>query len=438
MAGSEPKLPARSGVLYACGLAKFASLPVPSRAADASGEVITAVPITTPIPLRFKAVCADMGLFAAISSAGELWAWSREGGCVPTTITCVARGVASCSVGASFIVYSTSSGTVYQIGKGPYGAGKPRVGSARRDAPPHSARSPRVSSPWTEKEVPVVDESVDEDHSGDRVLLPAGERGTSVAACERTFVVCCDSGAVYVCGSGVNTGLEKSSDASRGALQRIVLPAVAQVALGSLHGAAVTTDGRLFVWGDGANGCLGIGRRVACVGTPVEVPFFRENGLAITHVSCTRAQPAPKRVMRPFTSGQEGPRTHVCTADGGLWIAGTGHKGLAANHLYKTMAPKHDLLSFYRVGGPAADADAPVVPTGAVEDLVSAPDDAAIRMGLRSPGDFGKDGATHYLDNAQIVFSQPVHIHSIALAADGRLVSVQLQLLVGVLPLLES
>ena len=61
----------------------------------------------------------------------------------------------------------------------------------------------------------------------------------------------------------------------------------------------------------------------------------------------------------------EGPRLHIVTADGALWVAGTTHKGLGADHLSKTMQPAHDHLEFYRVGGAAADAEAPRLPTGA-------------------------------------------------------------------------
>ena len=47
-------------------------------------------------------------------------------------------------------------------------------------------------------------------------------------------------------------------------------------------------------------------------------------------------------------------------------MAGTTHKGLGADHLSKTMQPAHDHLEFYRVGGAAADADAPRLHTGAL------------------------------------------------------------------------
>ena len=45
----------------------------------------------------------------------------------------------------------------------------------------------------------------------------------------------------------------------------------------------------------------------------------------------------------------------------------------------------------------------------------------AERMGTASVADFGRDGRTHYLSAARIVASHSASIHSVALAADGRL-----------------
>ena len=53
-----------------------------------------------------------------------------------------------------------------------------------------------------------------------------------------------------------------------------------------------------------------------------------------------------------------------------MFIAGSCHKGLGANHLYKVMKPKRDHLTFYRVGGIAADGNTPLelrAETGAFE-----------------------------------------------------------------------
>eukprot|EP01051_Picozoa_sp_SAG22_P001318 SAG22_NODE_50_length_24611_cov_74.139687_11_plen_270_part_00 len=68
----------------------------------------------------------------------------------------------------------------------------------------------------------------------------------------------------------------------------------------------------------------------------------------------------------------------------------------------------------------AQQAETEGVCTGAAEDLKADPALAARRMGMADAADFGRDGATHYLDDAQIVSSSPSHIHSVALADDGR------------------
>lgn len=199
------------------------------------------------------------------------------------------------------------------------------------------------------------------------------------------------------------------------------LPPVEKLALGSIHAAVVTVDDRLFVWGDGRSGNLGLGARVVAP-CPTEVPRFLGEAERIVHVSCTRGQAQPQRILSPFSHGQEGPRTHIVSSTGKLYIAGTGHKGLAADHLHKVLYPKRDHLSFYEVGSRAADATVTPVPTGAAEGLRRYPAEAATGIGLREAADFGRDGNTHYLDTAQIIMSQPSHIHSVALAADGRMV----------------
>jgi hypothetical protein len=114
----------------------------------------------------------------------------------------------------------------------------------------------------------------------------------------------------------------------------------------------------------------------------------------------------------------------VVDSSGALWIAGTSHKGQAADHLYKTLSPQIDHLCFYRVGGPAVlDPGAPKVFIGAAEYFRVNPNTAAQRLGMAKPEDFGAGGdrTTGYLTSAKIVQSTPAHIHSMALSADGRL-----------------
>ncbi len=105
---------------------------------------------------------------------------------------------------------------------------------------------------------------------------------------------------------------------------------------------------------------------------------------------------------------------------GGIWE----RQGLGANHLSKVMAPDRDLLSFYRVGGAAADAAAPAVPTGAAEDLLRAGGDgaaaAARRMGMADAGALGRGCETGYLSAVAVAGTAAAHIHSLAVSADGR------------------
>ena len=100
-----------------------------------------------------------------------------------------------------------------------------------------------------------------------------------------------------------------------------------------------------------------------------------------------------------------------------------GAQGLGANHVSKVMSPDKDHLSFYRVGGPAADASSPRVATGAVEDLVRGGGEAATaaaRMGMAAAGDLGRGGRTGYLTAVRVGATAAAHIHSLAVGEDGR------------------
>ena len=56
----------------------------------------------------------------------------------------------------------------------------------------------------------------------------------------------------------------------------------------------------------------------------------------IVAIATTRGQPLPKNDCKDWV-GQEGPRTHVVTTSGKLYISGTCHKGLGCNHIYKVL-----------------------------------------------------------------------------------------------------
>lgn len=128
------------------------------------------------------------------------------------------------------------------------------------------------------------------------------------------------------------------------------------ISVGSTVRACVDESNRLYTWGSNRNGALGHGKRSK---QEVNVPTMVQlcPGLlstSIVSIDCTRGQPNPKNQFADPT-GQEGPRIHLVTADGGLWIAGTCHKGLGADHLGKVMTSSGDHLNFYRVGGTARE-----------------------------------------------------------------------------------
>jgi hypothetical protein len=345
---------------------------------------------------KFIKVCADTGLFCVLTSSGALWGWGKErSGFSPLPAALIARNVLDCDVGRTRMFAIVEGGKLFAI------EGK------SQDQPPRKVPSQPSPSALV---------------SCSEVVIPGlAAPITHVAACHDTVVVRAEDGALWGCGSMLTCGQTKGANV----WARIPIEdAAILVALGSRHGAAVTADGVVWLWGDGVQGTLALGVRQAAAQTPIPCLLFRDAGLKVASISCTRGQPEPKRIMTAldrFDSGQEGPRVHVVTCDGGLWIAGAAHKGLTANHVSKVMAPHEDMLRFYRVGGVAADVSASTVRTGAAEDLATEPERAAWRMGMASAADFGRDGHTHYLDTSPIVGSQPSHIHSLAVARDGRL-----------------
>ena len=363
----------KSGTLYGWGSANFGTLPVTGSAVDGKQDCIYPSPIVLPKGrggTRFVSVSADMGrVFCAVDDTHGLWVWGGERSFVPSTPTPVMQGVMDACVNAKCCVAVGEGGRVFLVG-------------------------PTTATPVAVEGIP--------------------EAAVSVAACGGSFLAVCGDGAVWASGEKLNNGLGEDTVAPK----RMTIPPVSYAALGSRSGAAITLEGNMWVWGDGLSGTLGLGARVVCP-CPVECPQFREMGLRVTSVACTRGQHDPKRMGTK--GGQEGPRTHVVTEDGVLWIAGTTHKGLGGDHLYKTMTPESDHLVFYKVGGKAADASSSVVLTGAAEDLRDGTAIVARRMGMASTSDFGRGGDTHYLEAVRVMHSQPCHIHSLALSDDGRL-----------------
>eukprot|EP00392_Amoebophrya_sp_AT5.2_P015281 g15482.t1 len=246
------------------------------------------------------------------------------------------------------------------------------------------------------------------------------------------------------------------------------------ISVGSQVRACVDDSNSLFAWGTNKSGCLGLGKRhsgktvdASEVLVPQQVPLPPDLP-AIISLDCCRGQPNPKNDF-PDPTGQEGPRIHFATADGGLWIAGTCHKGLGADHFGKVLVPEKDHLCFYRVGGAARNAAGvgdfgKLSLTGGLdglsvsearEMLVTVTSSKAEKMkkehlldgaeaGLGSPAlsdsgakfalaecginpdapsyfeESGQNLCTRFLSAAPIVASVASSIHSLCLSADGR------------------
>ena len=387
----------RGGYLYGWGMAKNGCLPVSRTAIDKSGDCCFPARIqfdkgVASKTTKFITISADIGIFAAIDTENNLYGWGTERsflGCVPTRLL---DGVVDVEVGDDFIVALRIDNIAYVSGNSPL-----VIEDALTSA---SATSISKERWYAVLDVPNV---------------------IQVAACNSTAILLTIEGTVYSVGDSLTNGI----GAPTKIFQRVEMPLVSFVALGSCHGAAIGIGSEgLFVWGEGYSGCLGIGRRIAYVPTPVECTFFRENGMLLQSVACTRGQPHPKRIMKPYSAGQEGSRTQVVTVDGTLWISGTAHKGLACDHLYKVMNPQRDHYVFYRVGSQAADILSNVrAMTGAAEDIATLPSNSAARMGMNDSVLFGLEGNTNYLSNCRIVRSCAAHIHSLALSASGELFS---------------
>jgi alpha-tubulin suppressor-like RCC1 family protein len=384
-----PEISAKGGTLYGCGVVGGKGRGCLNIPADNAGDCPYPQPIRFPVAKgtpqpKICAAAADTGLFAALDTTGRLYAFGDAHGLDSTVDPQdIAQDIISFDVGSKFVVAVNSAGTL-QI---------------------HGTLNSKWKGGNSSLKTPVA--------------FPDLGKITTVAACGQSVAAIDSAGRLLVMGDKINCGTEHDTDVF------LVLPipvACRFVSLGSVNGAAIGEDSGVYVWGDGLSGALGIGKRVEWA-PPTLVSQFKDLNLTPVSVACTRGQANCKRMSttKGIAAGQEGQRTHVVTSDGGLWIAGTTHKGMGADHLWKTMQPDSDHLSFYRVGGAAADAKDTPVPTGAAEDLKAAGLEATVarRMGMKDLSDFGKGGQTGYLTNVRIVSSQPVHIHSIALDSDG-------------------
>lgn len=267
-----------SGTLFGWGMAAGGGLP------GITGDKAEDCPYPQPVRLgcssatRFQKVCCDGGTFAALEEGGGLWAWrmnEKDGDSKPRILL---TGVVDCDVGSSFVAGITVEGSLIVFGKvpGPLQRGVSKPTGSRSDTRPELFLG---GAP-----------------EGTRLNVPAA---MEVAACGDTLLVLCTDGQVYGCGHELTNGLGRAVCAMEPLSFGDAL--ISKVALGSRHGAAVSTDGRLFVWGDGRSGALGLGRRMhnlALTLLPIECPgpFLGVDGapVRVVAVSCTRGQPNPK------------------------------------------------------------------------------------------------------------------------------------------------
>lgn len=120
------------------------------------------------------------------------------------------------------------------------------------------------------------------------------------------------------------------------------------VSMGTVHAGAIDSAGKLYTWGMGGWGNLGVGRiRRAVTPQAVELPY------AAATISCSKVCRTPKK-----KGGGEGPHTFVTCTNGRMFSFGTGHKGMLANLNDKWgfhLKGCEDEATPYEIGGQARD-----------------------------------------------------------------------------------
>lgn len=417
------------------------SVPVAAKDVDNMGHVCFPAPLTgvTDSSARFTEVKGEHNIFAALESRpqpGALWIGR------PATATmerAIPGNVVSFTVGNGYTLAALKDGSLIIVGA------HRTIDGAAQNARPFRVKPPKGVTCVSASELTVAIVCGDEGEVW--TIGDAAGNGHNTDLKDEWRQIKLLESSMYVKGSAATTtalAAVAAASANGGAAAAAAAAAssstnnyksfkAVQVAQGSIHGAAVTACGKVFTWGDGLSGTLGIGKRMAHspAGIACGHEFPASSGGAV-FVACTTAQGNPKRVKDQngaYAPGQEGPRCHVLTKAGGeLWIAGTTHKGLGANCMYKTLDPEADLLEFYKVGGRALDAGKGAMgcPTGGAEDLArkngASKETVARHLGMESAAKFGEGGNTNYLTEPglKIVSTQPTHIHSVAVSEDGR------------------
>jgi alpha-tubulin suppressor-like RCC1 family protein len=299
-------------------------------------------PFATPVRGLPPVVQVDCGesITAAVTVDGHLFVWGRgarlglghEGvAASPTRVqgALLDRAVVAVSCGESHCGVITRDGLAFLWGVGTRGA----LGDG--DEAVHRTMEP--SAPLGLPDPPVA--------------LSCGYLATAVVT---------RSGSLFVFGSNEFGKLGLGAEvrcAPRPTLLASIPDPVAQVCLGSVYGACVTTTQRLYTWGFGRSGALGLGDRRSRP-EPHLVPCPEP----IVSVACTRGQ--INFDTKGNLEGKEAPHTFAVAASGSVYAMGTCHKGMLGNLTKKSLSPAGcDELTPYRLGGPGRDAPG-AAPTG--------------------------------------------------------------------------
>lgn len=363
MKGSKKKgdLPSDSYlVVYTWGLGRGSAL----GHGDVDREGICAIPrpVKSLSKVRVSSVAAGCSSCAAVTDTGKVFTWGRGvrighgvGAIVKKPKIVETLGsvfIVRVSLGDQIGACVTDRGIGYVWGKNTKGALGDPLEEKIRQLP--DTKSPlrilrrechiRRGEPSPSKRTCEIDDGEED------------ERIRSIRCGYRSTFVLSTRGRLFSCGSNMDgiLGLGDTDD------RRILCPLhfpdsagpISRVSVGSLYAAAVDVGGRLYTWGYGGHGNLGLGSRRSH-STPQQVRFAGP-ATRIVRVSCTRGQPNLKTRSMSSTAakaGSEGPHTMAVSECGKLWVFGTCHKGLCLNLRRKPLlSDKRDELVPYLVG----------------------------------------------------------------------------------------
>ena len=103
-----------------------------------------------------------------------------------------------------------------------------------------------------------------------------------------SFIVCAEQQRLYSFGSA-NHSLQKENTQVP-TLVKCFKDTIKQIDCGMTYTAAVTTDGDLYTWGDNLCQQSGTGSKSKSLSKPTLVTYFKENGLTVEQVSCSKGE----------------------------------------------------------------------------------------------------------------------------------------------------